>query len=439
MSGFSFPSNLEQTSLEMHRLIAELYPICRSITGQGFRDTLAILQRMIPLEVRQVPSGTAVLDWTVPNEWNIRDAWVKNPRGDKVIDFTRSNLHVLNYSAPVQRVMPLAELKQHLYSLPEHPDWIPYRTSYYKENWGFCLRHNDLLALEEGDYEVCIDSTLAPGNLAYGELYLPGEVPDEVLVSAHACHPSLCNDNLSGVALAAFLAREIAAQPRRYSYRFLFIPGTIGSITWLALNEDRARLIRAGLVAACAGDPGKPHYKRSRRGSAEIDRAAEHVLRHSGEEFEIEDFSPYGYDERQYCSPGFNLAVGVLSRTPHWRFPEYHTSADDLSLVTPPALADTLRLYLETFSVLEGNRRYRNTHPKGEPQLSRRGLYSAFGGRKDADQFELALLWVLNQSDGEHDLLAIAERSGMAFGVIAEAASALIKVGLLEETEEKLL
>jgi aminopeptidase-like protein len=420
----------------MHRLIAELYPICRSITGQGFRDTLAILQRMVPMEVRQVPSGTAVFDWTVPNEWNIRDAWVKDPRGEKVIDFQRSNLHVLNYSAPIHRSMTLAELKQHLYSLPDAPDWIPYRTSYYQSNWGFCLSHNDLLRLEDGLYEVCVDSTLAPGSLAYGELYLPGEVADEVLVSAHACHPSLCNDNLSGVALAAFLARQIAAQPRRYSYRFLFIPGTIGSITWLALNEKSARRIRHGLVAACVGDPGRPHYKRSRQGSAEIDRAVEHVLRHCGEEFEIEDFSPYGYDERQYCSPGFNLAVGCLSRTPHGRFAEYHTSADNLELVTPQALADTLRLYLASFSALEGNRVYLNTHPNGEPQLGRRGLYSAFGGRKDADQFELALLWVLNFSDGQHDLLAIADKSSMPFDVVAEAAAALLKAGLLVETKE---
>ena len=296
-------------------LIVELYPICRSITGDGFRKTMSLLQKQIPLTVHEVPTGTQVFDWTVPREWNIRDAYVKNSLGERVIDFQRSNLHLLNYSVPISRKMPLAELKEHLFTLPDRPDWVPYRTSYYKENWGFCLSHNQLQALPEGEYEVCIDSSLENGSLTYGEYFLPGQATDEILISCHSCHPSLCNDNLSGVSIAAHLAKALAGASRRYSYRFLFIPGTIGSITWLSRNEETARRIRHGLVLACLGDRGGMSYKRSRRGNAEIDRAVVQVLEHSGSAFAMRDFSPYGYDERQYCSPAFDLAVGCISRS----------------------------------------------------------------------------------------------------------------------------
>ncbi len=305
----------------MCRLIAELYPICRSITGEGLRETLRQLQSKIPLEMREVPTGTQVFDWTVPKEWNIRDAYVKNSRGERVIDFQKSNLHVVSYSVPVRRKMPLGELKEHLFTLLAHPDWIPYRTSYYKENWGFCLAEQELGALQEEEYEVCIDSSLEDGHLTYGEYFLEGATQDEVLISCHACHPSLCNDNLSGIALAVSLARLLRSEPRRLSYRFLFLPGTIGAITWLALNENKIPTIKHGLVLTGVGDAGKLHYKKSRRGNAEIDRAAAHALKHSGQPYEVLEFSPYGYDERQYCSPGINLAVGRLSRTPHGTFP----------------------------------------------------------------------------------------------------------------------
>jgi len=412
-------------------LIAEAYPICRSITGDGVRRTLRMLQERIPLEIREVPTGTPVFDWTVPKEWNIRDAWVKDPSGRKIVDFQDCNLHVLSYSVPVHEKLPLAELKKHLFSLPDKPDLIPYRTSYYKETWGFCLSHRTLESLPEGEYEVLIDSTLADGSLTYGECLLPGDSEREVLLSAHVCHPSLCNDNLSGIAVMTELAREIQSRPRRrYSYRFLFIPGTIGSITWLALNEVR---IDHGLVAANLGDPGKFHYKKSRRGNAEIDRAVLSVLRSSGEPFGVEEFVPFGYDERQYCSPGFNLAVGSLTRTPYGRYPEYHTSADNLDFVKPEALEGSLRTYLAVIDVLEGNRRYRNLNPKCEPQLGRRGLYRTIGGDESGRARELALLWVLNLSDGENDLLDVAERSGMSFAAIREAADALLEAGLLEE------
>lgn len=423
--------DLDDAGRQMYSLISELYPICRSITGDGFRQSLQMLRRHIPLEIHEVPTGTPVFDWTVPREWNIRAAYIKNQAGEKIVDFAESNLHVLNYSVPVHRKVSLAELKEHLFSIPEQPDWIPYRTSYYQENWGFCVSHRLFEALEPGEYEVYIDSSLASGRLTYGEYYLPGQIDDEILISCHCCHPSLCNDNLSGMALATFLAKTLASTPRRYAYRFLFIPGTIGSITWLALNEAQAARIKHGLVVACVGDPGRFTYKKSRRGDAEIDRAASHVLKHSGQDYEVMDFSPYGYDERQYCSPGFNLAVGSLTRTPHGRYPEYHTSADNLELVRPEYLAGSLGAYLAVLSVLEHNRAYRNTNPRCEPQLGKRGLYSALGGRKDTRASEMAMLWVLNFSDGDHTLLDIAERSGIQFDTIYEVAEVLLEHGLL--------
>lgn len=423
--------DLEDIGRQMHQLMAELYPICRSITGDGFRQTLGFLRQHIPLEVHEVPTGTPVFDWTVPKEWNIRDAYLKNPAGEKIVDFKQSSLHILNYSVPVRRRVSLDELKEHLFSIPEHPDWIPYRTSYYRENWGFCLTQRLLDSLEPGDYEVCIDTSLKDGHLTYGEYYLPGQSENEILISCHSCHPSLVNDNLSGVALATFLAKTIALQPRRYSYRFLFIPGTIGSITWLALNEAKTRHIKHGLVVACVGDPGHSTYKKSRQGNAEIDQAVMHVLQHSGQDYEVINFSPYGYDERQYCSPGFNLAVGSLTRTPHGRYPEYHTSADNLDLVQPAYLADSLAKYLATLNILENNRTYRNTNPKCEPQLGKRGLYSALGGRQDTRASELAMLWALNLSDGDHDLLQIAEQSGLEFKLISDVANVLFEHNLL--------
>jgi aminopeptidase-like protein len=418
----------------MHALVTELYPICRSITGDGVRQTLRRLQACVPLTVHDVPTGTRVLDWTVPNEWNVRDAYVKNPRGERVVDFRSSNLHVLNYSVPVHRTVSLEELRTHCFSLPEHPDWIPYRTSYYKETWGFCLTDRQLRALPTGEYEVHIDSTLAPGHLTYGELVLPGETSDEILVSCHACHPSLCNDNLSGIAVATYLARHLQGQRRRHTYRFLFIPGTIGSITWLARNETVVPRIKHGLVLASVGDAGSLHYKRSRRGDGDIDRAVAHVLRHAGQPFEVMDFTPYGYDERQYCSPGYDLAVGCLSRTPYGRYPEYHTSADNLDFVRAEALADSYETCRAVFDVLDGNETYVNQCPRGEPQLGRRGLYGAIGGQSEERAEELALLWVLNLSDGRHSLLDIAERSGLAFPSIRRSANLLVAHDLLLPT-----
>ena len=420
----------QEMGQSLHRFAAELYPICRSITGDGIRRTLAAIQERIPLEISEVPTGTAVFDWIVPKEWNIRDAYIKGPDGTRIVDFQKCNLHVVNYSMPVHAVMPLKDLKPHLFTLPEHPDWIPYRTSYYQESWGFCLSHNQLLALEESNYEVRIDSTLEAGNLTYGECYVPGRSTDEVLISCHACHPSLANDNLSGLSVATFLAEFLASQDHRLSYRFLFIPGTIGAITWLARNRDHVERIRHGLVLTCIGDSGGFHYKKSRRGDAEIDRAAAHVLKHQGDSQEILEFSPYGYDERQYCSPGFNLPVGCLMRSVWGSFPEYHTSADNLDFVQPGQLAGSLRACAAIVDVLENNGRYCNQNPYCEPQLGRRNLYRFTGGESIGVEIS-ARLWVLNLSDGRHSLLDIAERSGLPFSTIRDAAELLDKEGLL--------
>jgi aminopeptidase-like protein len=420
---------------ELYKLVAELYPICRSITGDGVRRTLEIIDREIGLEVHEVPTGTQVLDWTVPREWNVRDAWVADPAGERVIDFQASNLHLVSYSVPVRATVSLAELKEHLFTLPDQPDLVPYRTSYYAERWGFCTSQRVADGLAEGDYEVCVDSTLADGHLTYGERLVEGETRDEVLVSCHVCHPSLANDNLSGIAVASRLARLLAEGPRpRHSYRFLFIPGTIGSITWLARNEDHLGRIRHGLVLSGLGDPGGFTWKRSRRGDTEVDRAVAHVLGRSGRPHQLVDFSPYGYDERQYCSPGFNLPVGRLSRTPFATYPEYHTSADNLDFIGPAQLQESLEVCREVVQVLEGNRTYRNLSPKGEPQLGRRGLYGQIGGRSDAEERQMAMLWVLNLSDGEHSLLDVAERAGLRFALVADVAGALEEAGLLSRT-----
>jgi aminopeptidase-like protein len=414
----------------LHDFAAELYPICRSITGDGVRRTLASIGNRIPLETFEVQTGTPAFDWIVPKEWNIRDAYIKDASGRRVVDFFQCNLHVMNYSAPVNATMPLSELHSHLFTLPDKPDWIPYRTSYYKEDWGFCLSHNQMLALEDGDYEVCIDSTLEEGFLSYGECFLPGRSADEVLVSCHSCHPSLANDNLSGITVATSLAEMLAGRDLRYSYRFLFIPGTIGAITWLARNREAALRIRHGLVLTCLGDSGGFHYKKSRRGDADVDRAVAHILRHCDESSNILEFSPYGYDERQYCSPGFDLPVGCMMRSVWGTFPEYHTSADDLDFIQPIKLAGSLRLCAAIVDVIENNRRYCNQNPCCEPQLGRRNLYRSVGGDMIGSEIS-ARLWVLNCSDGRHSLLDIADRSGLPFHTIHEAAELLCQSGLL--------
>jgi aminopeptidase-like protein len=418
---------------EVFALAADIYPICRSITGGGVRTTLDRLAGHIDLEVHEVPTGTPVFDWTIPREWNIRDAYIKSAAGERVVDFQRNNLHVMNYSAPVHVRLPLEALKEHIFTLPDQPRLIPYRTSYYAENWGFCMAHERLAALPEGDYEVLIDASLEDGSLTYGEYRHQGETDDEVLLSAHICHPSLANDNCSGLALLTRLAARLAPLRTRYSYRFLFAPGTIGAIAWLARNEHRVDRIRHGLVVSCVGDGGGPTYKKSRRGDAPIDRAMAHVLHHTGSSPTILDFFPYGYDERQYCSPGFDLPLGLFQRSQFATFPEYHTSADNLDFIRPGHLASSGRMIVAALDILENDWLPISTNPKCEPQLGRRGLYAALGGDRNGAGNSMALLWVLNLADGRHSLLDIALRAELPFAAIAEAARLLRKTGLLVE------
>lgn len=427
------PSNdAEQARLgaQIHALMTRLFPICRSLTGAGVRETLDILREHVPLEIRSVPTGTPVLDWTVPKVWNVRDAWIKDPSGQKIVDFAVANLHVVSYSTPVRTVLSLDELKTRLHSLPNHPDWIPYLTSYYRESWGFCVAHRLVESLMPGDYEVCIDATLEDGDLVWGEYVVPGTSEEEVLLSTYLCHPSLANDNLSGVALLAALAERMHGRVTKFTYRFLFIPETIGAIAWLAMNGANLSRIRHGLVATCVGDPGPLTYKRSRSG-APIDRVAELVLRDRQRPFKCVDFFPWGSDERQFSSPGFDLPIGSLMRTPYAEFPEYHTSADDLTFVTPAALGETCAAYADIVDVLEADETYVNLSPFGEPQLGRRGLYQHLGGARDQEAAKLAMFWALNLSDGRHSLSQISARSGIAFRTVRAAADALIAADLL--------
>ncbi|MEZ5965043.1 MAG: DUF4910 domain-containing protein [Planctomycetota bacterium] len=418
---------------ELHATMARLFPICRSITGPGLRQTLALLAEEVPgLSVHGVASLSQVFDWTVPPEWRIRDAWIKGPDGDKIVDFTRCNLHVVNYSTPVRCTLSLEELRPHLYSLPDQPDWIPYRTSYYKRDWGFCLAHRQLERLRPGQYEVCVDADLDEGGkLEWGEALLPGESDEEILLSTHVCHPSLCNDNLSGVVVLAALARALAGAKRRYSYRILFIPGGIGSVAWLSQNQERVSRIRHGLVLNCLGDEAPFTYKLSRRGDAEVDAAARCALRDARVAYRVIGFTPYGYDERNWCSARFDLPVGSLTRSTHSTFPGYHSSGDDLDLVRPQVLGDSLAMYLDVLGVLERNQRYQSLVPDAEAQLGKRGLYGLQGGLPRRARPEVAMLWVLNHSDGHHSLLDTARASGLTFEELADAADTLLQHGLL--------
>ncbi|HZF25863.1 MAG TPA: DUF4910 domain-containing protein [Steroidobacteraceae bacterium] len=426
----SSPEGVTSAGRSLYEFAARLYPICRSITGRGVRETLALIRARVPLVVHEVPSGTRVFDWEIPPEWNVEDAAVIDADGRRVVDFQAHNLHLVGYSEPVQTSLSLEELSARLHVLPEHPDWIPYRTSYYHRSWGFCMRARDRAALRAGRYRIEVKSSLAPGSLTYGELVIAGRTRDEVLFFTHVCHPSLANDNTSGMAVMTALAEWIASEPRRFTYRFVFAPGTIGSLAWLKRNETRLARVRHGLVLALLGDPGSLTYKRSRREVTEIDAIVPYVLAGLGAAI---PFSPYGYDERQLCSPGFDLPVGRLTRSVNGGYAQYHTSADDLTLIRPDCLAQSLEVCQHVVEVIEGNRRYLNLKPKGEPRLGARGLYGPLGGQGPAER-EQALLWILNQSDGAHSLLDIARKSGLAFSVIREAASALETVGLLRET-----
>jgi aminopeptidase-like protein len=430
MTGAEYPAAAERAEA-MLALVRDLYPLNRSLTGEGVRATLRRVAAVTPLELTEIPTGTRVFDWEVPREWNLRGAWFVDPAGRRHAESARHNLHVMGYSTPQRRRLSLAELRPHLHSDPARPDVIPYRTSYYAENWGFCLPHAELAALPEGEYEVVIDATLEAGAMTLGEILIPGTTTEEMLFYTHTCHPSLANDNLSGIAVCAELARWLRTRRNRLSYRFVFGPGTLGSLAWLATHREIWPRIRHGLVVVLAGNRAPLTYKQSRSGVADIDRAAAACLASGEPGSSILPFSAWGYDERQFGAPGFALPVGRLTRSTEEGYPEYHSSADNPSIVAGEALAGTLAACQTIVRSLEANQRYRNTAPYGEPQLGRRGIYRQIGGPASAS-LQKAMLWLLSLADGEHDVLDVWARSGLPFADLEQALSLLRQTGLLE-------
>jgi aminopeptidase-like protein len=423
------PESLREIGL----LLDRIWPILRSITGEGVRETFAILTEVAPLDRIEVASATRVFDWTVPPEWVVREAYVLTPTGERILDVRESTLHLLGYSAPFRGTLTRAQLDEHLYSLPDLPQAVPYLTSYYEPRWGFCISQHQREELPEGDYEVVIDTEHTQGSLSIGEAVLPGSEEGEVLISTYTCHPSLANE-LSGMLVAAFLHRRLSRWPaRRLTYRFVFAPATIGAIAYLSLRGEHLRKsLLAGYVVTCVGTDERFTLKRSRRGDTLADRAALHVLDQLPEPPQVLDFFPGGGDERQYCSPGFNLPVASVMRSMYGTYPEYHTSLDNRDLVTPAALRESIDVYEQILRVLDANRRYVSRVPLCEPQLSSRGLYDTLGaGEKAASKN--ALLWLLNYADGEHDLLKVAAMSGIALAELAGAGAACHDAGLVAE------
>ena len=429
-----------KVDFEMKSILNEyfdrLWPITRSLTGNGNRETLKILSEIIDLEVKEVPSGTQCFDWTVPPEWNIKEAWIKNSNGETIVDFSKNNLHILGYSEPFQGNLSFEELRSHLHTLPDQPELIPYLTSYYKRSWGFCISYNQLQELDKNDaFEIFIDSTIEEnGSMTIGEAIIKGRTEKEVLFSTYICHPSLASNELSGPLVSAFIYNKLKEQKDlKYTYRFLFIPETIGSIYSLSVKgEHWKKNLTAGFIITCIGDDGKFTYKRSRIGNSLPDRAAEIILKQTEKDFNVHDFSPYGSDERQYCSPGFNLPVGSLMRTMYYKYPEYHTSADNKDLISFEAMEKSICKYLEIIEVLERNEKYINTMPFCEPQLGKRGLYPTLGSQKDTEQIVKAMMWILNLSDGTNDLIAISGKSNIPIQDLIPEVEKLIEHGLLK-------
>lgn len=428
-------SKSEAVGVAMHALMAELFPICRSLTGPGNRKTLAILQNFVPINIHEVPSGTQVFDWTVPKEWDIRDAYILDATGRRRIDFQEHNLHVVGYSVPVDCVLSLSDLQSHLYSLPEQPDAIPYVTSYYREYWGFCLSQRQRDSLEDGLYRVVIDSELQEGSLTYGELLVPGKVPQEIFLSTYICHPSMANNELSGPVVATALAQWILSEPRYYSYRIIYIPETIGALVYLSRNLDCMKnSVVAGYNLTCMGDERAWSFLPSRAGNSLADRAALCLLRERCPDFIHYSFLDRGSDERQYCSPGVDLPVASIMRSKYRTYPEYHTSLDDLGFVTPRGLEESYTLLRDCIELIEMNRCYKTTC-LGEPQLGKYGLYPSVGTR-NSHQYVSNMLNVLAYSDGKNDIIDLAMTTRIPVKDLVDIVGRLKATGLLVDIAE---
>jgi aminopeptidase-like protein len=419
----------------LEKYFDRLWPICRSITGNGLRESFHILQELIPLELTEVPSGAKVFDWEIPKEWNIKDAYIITPDGKKICEFKLNNLHILNYSIPQNKECSFEELKQHLFYREDLPEAIPYVTSYYKENWGFCISHNEFKDLpEEGTYKIFIDSELKNGGLTYGELVLKGNTDREIIFSSYLCHPSMANNELSGPLALAMLYKKInAVKDRKYTYRFILAPETIGVIAYLAKKGMYMKeKVIAGYVLTCVAGKDAFTYKRSKQNTSLADKAAEHVLKYSGEKYKTEDFSIGGSDERQYCSIGFNLPVGSLIKSKYQEYKEYHTSLDNKSFIDFSALEKTVEMYYNISRAIELNEKYKNLNPFCELQLGKRGLYPTTGGTWGIDiENTRKLLHLLAFTDGETDLIDIAEKRNLSAHTFEKEVQILLEKGLI--------
>lgn len=417
--------------------MSRLFPIHRSITGDGNRETLNILREIVDIKVKEYPTGKKVYDWVIPREWIIRDAWIKNSKGEKIVDYSKSNLHVVSYSEPVHKKISFVELKQKLCYLENLPDAIPYRTSYYHSNWGFCLSFNDYKSLlnENEEYEVFIDSELKDGSMTIGEVLIPGEMKKEVLISTYFCHPSLANDNLSGVLLTAFLAKAMKEMKLNYSYRIVFVPETIGAITYCSVNEDEMKAVDFGLVVATVGGPGKLGYKQSFDSSHFLNNIVEDVFDELGEEYKVYPFTPDGSDERQYSSPAFRINVVTISKDKYYDYNYYHTSLDDLNFISAENIAKTYECYMMLINKIDKNLTYKNIHPYCEVMLSKHNLYPKTGGALLPDMNNLSevdiISWILFLSDGDHSLYDISKRIKVPIERLNEIAIILEEKNLL--------
>ncbi len=431
---------------QLSEYMARLFPICRSLSGNGNRETLSILQEIAPIEVTEYPALQEVYDWQIPPEWNIADAWIKDDEGKKLVDFRENNLHVVGYSEPVSAEMEFNELAPRLHYVENQSDAIPYRTSYYHRDWGFCVTAKQYRSLKAvtGKLSICIDSRFdETGSMTVGELVVSGRSSTEFLVSTYICHPSMANDNLSGAVLTAFLAKSLLAKGKpSCSWRFIFVPETIGALAYLYHNEVDMKHITGGLVVSCCGGPGRFGYKQTYKSDHLVDRACFAAFNKNGIDPICYPFVPTGSDERQYSSPGFRIPVATISKDKYYEYPEYHTSLDNLDFVTGKQLASSLELYEDVINILDSNSRIKSCLPKGEPNLGRRGLYPRLGGMTNSvasesvDQEKIdrqidIINWMLFMADGKNDLLNVTELAGCSFEQSVEIARKLCEAGIL--------